>query len=76
MTKLLLLLAFVVLVIAFLRQSRSARAAARRPPAERAPESMVSCARCGVNQPLSECLLSNGRYYCCDAHRRQAEASE
>ena len=73
MTKLLLLLAFVVLVIAYLRQSR---APVRRPPAERAAKTMVRCAHCGVNQPLSESLRVHGRYYCCEAHRRQAEAAE
>jgi uncharacterized protein len=36
-------------------------------------ESMVACAHCGVNQPASECIESDGRYYCSDAHRRLAE---
>jgi len=42
-------------------------------PVSRPAELMVSCAHCGVNQPRSECVESQGRYYCCDAHRRQAE---
>lgn len=33
-------------------------------------ELMVACAHCGVNQPRSDSLLSDGQYYCCDAHRR------
>ena len=42
----------------------------------RPPELMVACARCGVNQPRSECVKSAvvpGRYFCSDAHRREAE---
>ncbi|MDX9707668.1 MAG: PP0621 family protein [Azospira sp.] len=38
----------------------------------RLPETMVGCALCGLNQPKSECVESDGRFYCCDAHRRQA----
>lgn len=56
------------------RRSQPPRAGAAPPPRE--PERMVVCARCGVNQPLSECLPSrraDGRYFCCEAHRREAE---
>lgn len=74
MIKFLLLLALVALIVGFLRQSRASRTAARRPPAQRAPEAMVKCAYCGVNQPQSECVVAHGDYYCSDAHRQQAEA--
>lgn len=42
----------------------------------KAVERMVECARCGVNQPLSESILVKGRYYCCVAHLRDVESSD
>lgn len=39
---------------------------------EAPPESMVSCAHCGVHLPASEALLEAGRSYCCAAHRQAA----
>jgi uncharacterized protein len=33
-------------------------------------EDMVRCQTCGVNLPRSEAILSQGRIYCCDEHRR------
>ena len=72
MFKFLLLAAFVFLVVGFLRQARTGRSSRSPGPAERASERMVKCAYCGVNQPISESILTHGRYYCCDAHRRQA----
>lgn len=38
--------------------------AGRRDDAER----MVQCSSCGVNQPVSESILVDGRYYCCAEH--------
>lgn len=75
MLKFLLLAAFVLLVVGFLRQARTARSAHTPPPA-RAPERMVKCAYCGVNQPVSESILTHGKYYCSDAHRQQAAARD
>ncbi|WP_291992221.1 PP0621 family protein [Candidatus Accumulibacter sp. ACC003] len=43
---------------------------------ERDAESMVQCARCGVNQPISESILANGNYYCCAAHLRAARSDD
>ena len=73
MIKTLLLLALVFLVAVILRTAQAPRVRRDRPRAERAPEAMVKCAYCGVNQPVSESLLTQGRYYCCAAHRRAAE---
>ena len=42
-------------------------------PAFRAPEKMVKCVRCGVNQPISESVVVDGRYYCCLDHAHDAE---
>jgi uncharacterized protein len=74
--KYLLLIAFFLVVLGLLRKARAARSPGRRPPAARAPEKMVKCAYCGVNQPVSESLLTQGQYYCCDAHRHQAESPD
>lgn len=76
MFKFLLLVAFVILVVGFLRQTRTARSSRPPTPAERAPERMVKCALCGVNQPVSESILTHGKYYCCEAHRQQAGARD
>lgn len=47
----------------------------RQPPVPRqsAPEKMVTCARCGVHVPESEAVIADGRSYCGEAHRAEAE---
>ena len=74
--KYLLLIALFFVVLWSLSKARASRSARRRPPAARAPEQMVKCARCGVNQPVSESILTHGRYYCSNAHRLEAEARD
>ncbi|EXI73628.1 MAG: hypothetical protein AW07_02586 [Candidatus Accumulibacter sp. SK-11] len=70
MTKYLLLLALGLCAWWVWRSLRKSggKAAHRGREAER----MVQCAHCGVNQPISESLLANGRYYCCAAHLRES----
>ncbi len=34
------------------------------------PERMLECAHCKINVPETEGVHENGRFYCCDAHRR------
>jgi len=58
------------------RSAQGSRSGKQAPPASRAPEQMVKCAHCGVNQPVSESILTHGRYYCCSAHRHEAEAAD
>lgn len=48
----------------------------RRKPSEKEPESMVTCAYCGVNQPVSESLRVGERYYCCPEHRHAAAPTD
>lgn len=50
------------------------RARERARPQARSPtgELMVSCDVCRLNVPQSEALSANGRWYCCDEHRRRA----
>lgn len=74
MTKYLLLIALALVVWWLWRKSLVARSGDRRPPAPREAERMVKCAHCGVNQPVSESILADGNYYCCAAHRRDAES--
>jgi uncharacterized protein len=33
-------------------------------------ERMVDCSQCGIHLPLSEAVSGDGRYFCCDEHRR------
>lgn len=73
MTKYLLLIALIVIVVWMWRQARATRSGEQRPAAPRDAERMVKCAYCGVNQPVSESILADGRYYCCAAHRRDGE---
>ncbi|MQM32749.1 MAG: hypothetical protein CRU78_20575 [Candidatus Accumulibacter phosphatis] len=70
MTKYLLLIGLVWAAWWFWRKSRmsSRGSAASHTAVQRDAERMVQCARCGVNQPVSESILVEGRYYCSAAH--------
>ncbi len=70
--KYLLWIAFFLVVLLLVRKAQGNRSRRQAPPA-RAPERMVTCAHCHVNQPLSESILSNGRYYCCPAHQHEGK---
>ncbi|KFB76948.1 PP0621 family protein [Accumulibacter sp.] len=74
MTKFLLLIGLVWLVWWVWRKSWTAHRGTRKPVEKLEPERMVQCAHCGVNQPVSESVLANGRYYCCAAHLREAQS--
>jgi uncharacterized protein len=37
-------------------------------------ENMVRCVYCGVHLPMSESIMSGGKYYCCEAHRKAHQA--
>jgi uncharacterized protein len=70
MTKYLLLLALGILAWWAWRGFRKSAGTGAQHGGE--VERMVQCAHCGVNQPVSESLLANGRYYCCTAHLRES----
>ncbi len=74
MTKYLLLIGLVWFVWWAWRKSCTARSATRPPTEKLEAERMVQCAHCGVNQPVSESILANDRYYCCLAHLREAQS--
>lgn len=72
MTKLLFfILLGVVAVSWFKSQNRSSRPSVEEPPRQPEVEDMVRCQVCGINLPRSEAIMSRGRIYCCDDHRRQ-----
>ncbi|KFB65882.1 MAG: hypothetical protein CAPSK01_004721 [Candidatus Accumulibacter vicinus] len=74
MTKFLLLIGLVWFVWWAWRKSWTSHRGTRRPVEQLETERMVPCAHCGVNQPVSESILANGRYYCCAAHLREAQS--
>ncbi|MEF8700115.1 MAG: PP0621 family protein [Candidatus Accumulibacter sp. UW26] len=74
MTKYLLLIGLALFAWWVWRKARAPRRPAAPPPKE--VERMVQCAHCGVNQPVSESILADDRYYCCAAHLRQARSDD
>lgn len=88
MGKLLFWLVIVLLVLsaarivgrlAAARQDRPPGAQPRgasRPPAERAPETMVCCARCGIHLPRSEAIAQGGKIWCSQEHARLGSAAQ
>lgn len=71
MVKWLLVIAVVVLVVLLMHKAGRRREAPRQPGSEAEVEDMVRCDVCGVNLPRSEAILSRGRFYCGEEHRRQ-----
>ncbi len=69
MLKWLLVIAVIVLVI--LLMQKASRRSPLPPGREPEVEDMVRCHVCGVNLPRSEAILSRGRYYCGEEHRRR-----
>lgn len=69
MSRLLFLLAVIVVVFLLLRSFR--KQAPKQQDAPAVAEEMVRCAKCGVHLPKSESILAGGNFYCCDAHRRE-----
>ena len=68
MTKLLLIVAFTIVIVLWFKHQAGKREGL--PREEKPPEDMVRCEACRVNLPRSEALLSQGKFYCCDEHRR------
>lgn len=75
MSKLILLL-FLGLFAYLVFKGYQRAASRRRSDAERpkAPERMVTCARCGVHLPESEAFDGDGGRFCSDEHRRLGAA--
>jgi uncharacterized protein len=67
-TKLLLFVAFAIGVVLWFKHQAGKREALPRD--DKPAEDMVRCEVCKVNLPRSEAILSQGKFYCCDEHRR------
>ena len=68
--RILLLIILLVAIVLLLRKLQDGRRRKASPSDARPPERMVECAHCGVNHPVSDSVLSQGKHYCSDAHRQ------
>lgn len=71
MTKILLIVAFTIGIVLWFKYMAGKRDVL--PRKEKSSEDMVRCEVCQVNLPRSEALLSQGKFYCCDEHRRSGD---
>jgi uncharacterized protein len=72
LSKLLFFILLAVVAVAWFKSQQ--RVGHRQEPGRggsRNVEDMVRCQVCGINLPRSEAILSRGRIYCSDEHRRQ-----
>ncbi len=69
----LLFLFVVIAVVYWLLKSYRKQSAKQDVPAA-SSEDMVRCAQCGVHLPKSEARLSDGKFFCGEAHRREHES--
>jgi len=44
---------------------KSSQKSAKKESKKLDADEMVECATCGVYAEVNECILSNGKYYCC-----------
>jgi uncharacterized protein len=77
MVRILLLLVLAVVIVRMLKRMLSVVPSMQAAPAAAPPAvaftPVAACALCGVHLPISESLAgSDGRNYCCEAHRNQA----
>ncbi|PKO90985.1 MAG: hypothetical protein CVU15_11270 [Betaproteobacteria bacterium HGW-Betaproteobacteria-1] len=70
MAKLIILAIAIWLVITILKRYRKSldQSDASAENTGRDSESMVQCAHCGIHLPQSESVLSDGQYFCSQAH--------
>ncbi len=69
-SKIITVILLVILGVYLFRRMTGQSGARPRPPEGKTAEDMVKCSICSVNLPRSEAILSRGRFYCCDEHRR------
>ncbi len=65
MSRLLFLIAIVVVIYLLIRSYRKGESQQRKP----AVDDMVRCAQCGVHVPKGESIQAGGQYFCCAEHR-------
>lgn len=73
MGKLILFLIVGLAILWWLRRPKAVKG--QKATGAREPETMVSCAYCGLHVPQKECVADQGRYYCGEEHRRLAGRS-
>lgn len=71
MLKWLLVIAVVVAVVLLMKSAARRGELPKQSAREDKVEDMVRCRVCGVNLPRSEAIMSRGRFYCGEEHRRQ-----
>lgn len=74
MSRLLFFAAIIAVVYFLLKSYRGGQSSSKEKAPDRA-EDMVRCAQCGVHLPMSESILSEGKYFCSEAHRREFQSA-
>ncbi len=65
MSRLLFLIAIVVVVYLLIRSYKRSETRQGKPTVD----DMVRCAQCGVHVPKGESIQARGRFFCCAEHR-------
>jgi uncharacterized protein len=66
----LIVLAIGVWIVYRILKGYSRSVGQERPTQVDSVEDMVRCTRCGVHLPRSESILSQGKFYCSEEHRK------
>ena len=61
---------FFLLIRSFTRSLKKRREEIEKAQRSLEGEDMVRCVHCGVHLPRSESIVSEGKFYCSDEHRR------
>jgi len=72
MSRLLFLFAVIAVVYWLLKSYR--KSSPKQDVSATSSEDMVRCTQCGVHLPKSEATLSDGKFFCGEAHRRAHES--
>ena len=72
--KYLILLVMVLGGIWWIRQQRPQHTETKKSRQPSSPQTMVTCAQCGVHLPESDAVRGLKGVYCSEAHRQQVDA--
>jgi uncharacterized protein len=61
---------FFLLIRSFTRSLKKKREEIEKTQRSLEGEDMVRCVHCGVHLPRSESIISEGKFFCSDEHRR------
>jgi len=70
-----LIILFVVIAVVYWLLKSYRKSSPKQDASTTASEDMVRCARCGVHLPKSEAMISAGKFFCGEAHRREHESN-